>query len=510
MKCDPAVLETLVRQSIDPGEPVESIASHVETCVRCQQTLADLGGDVHWWNDARDWLSLPADGVSASNLSHGLPPIDLSFLDLPRHPEMLGRIGRYEVESVLGRGGMGVVLRAHDSDLHRTVAIKVLAPEWAASIPARQRFAREAQSAASVAHENVIPIYNVEANATLPFLVMRYVPGMTLQRWVISNGPPDVATILRVAGQLAEGLAAAHQRGLVHRDIKPGNVMVGENIDRIWLTDFGLARAADSVTLTQTGIIAGTPNYMSPEQARGENVDQQSDLFSLGCLLYFLSTGRAPFESDNTLSVLHRIVTDDADPLTTHRSDLPPAFVRLVHWLLHRTRSQRPNDCDAVIAALKIAQTQAAAGRTARAPMPQRTRRFLMTLGLVACLGIVVSTGKWWMSNRDVGTLAVTSHAIRHGIRNDRSPSGSNPLETAAGQAVPVDPYFRQAALQIENISSRNSRQLESRIAAMNALVDRLRVADPMVAVPNALLDDRAWKTKVDRLQKMIHQSLQE
>ncbi|MGB7343989.1 MAG: serine/threonine-protein kinase [Pirellulaceae bacterium] len=501
MKCDKSILQALVQQSIDPSDDVDAIASHVETCIRCQQTLSALGGESQWWHDAKEWLSIPADGAAISAVSQPLPPIDLSFLETPTHPEMLGRIGRYEVESVLGRGGMGVVLRAHDSDLHRTVAIKVLAPEWAASIPARQRFAREAQSAASVAHENVIPIYNVEADAKLPFLVMRYVPGMTLQRWVTSNGPPDVATILRVAGQLAEGLAAAHRRGLVHRDIKPGNVMVGENIDRIWLTDFGLARAADSVTLTQTGIIAGTPNYMSPEQARGENVDHQSDLFSLGCLLYFLATGQPPFESENTLAVLHRIVTDDADSLATHRDDLPPAFVGLVNRLLHRQRSKRPADCDAVIDALKTSQVQVDAGRTARTPMKKRTRRLLKTGGLAACLGLVVSGAQWLMPKSDHGSfvnLGRHNYFGQQEILPDRRPS-----------VMPVSPYIQQAASQIENAAWLDSRQLESRIETIDALADRLGRADPIVAIPSTQLGDNEWRSEVDRLQKLIRQSQQ-
>ncbi|TWU06390.1 serine/threonine-protein kinase [Stieleria varia] len=501
MKCNASLLQALVQQSIDPGDDAEAIAGHLETCVRCQQTLTELGGDKQWWNDARDWLSIAPDDVMPSAQCCPLPPIDLSFLETPTHPEMLGRIGRYEVESVLGRGGMGVVLRAYDSDLHRSVAIKVLAPEWAASIPARQRFAREAQAAASVAHENVIPIYNVAADATLPYLVMRYVPGMTLQRWVTTHGPPDVASILRIAGQLAEGLAAAHRRGLVHRDIKPGNVMVGENIDRIWLTDFGLARAADSVTLTQTGIIAGTPNYMSPEQARGENVDHQSDLFSLGCLLYFLATGRPPFESENTLAVLHRIVTDDAQPLAMHRQDLPPAFTRLVHRLLHRQRSKRPADCEAVISELGVAQMQLDAGRTARVPFTKRTRRLLWAGGLVACIGLIVAMSPLQTldpnrdSNGDDGRRI--SAGNRDGNRQTRP------------QAIQVSPYINQAASQIENAAWLDSRQLQIRIEKVDALVNRMKQAEPTDAVPGMQLSNQQWRNEINRLEHLIRLSQQ-
>lgn len=486
MKCDDSILQTLVDQSIDPGDEFQSIADHVETCVRCQQTLDNLGGDAAWWNEAHEWLSIPADQADFSVASYPSPSIDLSFLESPSHPEMLGRVGRYEVESVLGRGGMGVVLRAYDSDLHRSVAIKVLAPEWAASIPARQRFSREAQAAASVAHENVIPIYNVESDAPLPYLVMRYIPGMTLQRWVTVNGTPDVATILRVAGQLAEGLAAAHRRGLVHRDIKPGNVMVGENIERIWLTDFGLARAADSVTLTQTGIIAGTPSYMSPEQARGENLDQQSDLFSFGCLLYFLATEKPPFESDNTLAVLHRITSENAQPLATHRDDLPPAFTLLVQQLLNRQRHKRPSSCDEVIDALKTAQTQLDAGLTAKVPMTRTMRRALVSAGSIACLGAILSIAYW------LTTASFTSQ--------------DDPGRVAPA-TVDVSPYISQAANQIEKAAWLDSRQLDRRIREMRAESDRLWQSEPTVAAPCLLLSDKQWQTKINALDNLIQQS---
>ena len=232
MKCDSSMLWTLIEQSDAPLQDNDEIAAHIETCVTCQNTLLDFGGDQGLWDEARQWLleiDEPKDKGCVGGESNWQPslPIDLSFLETSSHPEMLGRIGRYDVESVLGRGGMGVVFRAYDGDLHRSVAVKVMAPEWAASMAARERFAREAQAAASVAHENVIPIYNVQSDADLPYLVMRFIPGVTLQRCVTSNEALDVATILRIAGQLAEGLAAAHKRGLIHRDIKPANIMVG-------------------------------------------------------------------------------------------------------------------------------------------------------------------------------------------------------------------------------------------------------------------------------------------
>ncbi len=424
MKCEFSLLRTLVHQSKEPGVEVDAVAQHIESCESCRTELRKLGGGADWENEAGRWLAIcsadPADSVASEVASDGdgdvevlnQYPIDLSFLDPPTHPEMLGRIGQYDVESLLGHGGMGVVFRAHDSDLQRAVAVKVLAPQWAASHLARQRFAREAEAAASVAHENVIPIYNVNATAKLPYLVMRYIPGMTLQRWVLTHGPLDVGTILRVAGQVAEGLAAAHRRGLVHRDIKPGNILVGENIQRVWITDFGLARAADSMMLTRTGVIAGTPHYMSPEQARGEPIDHRSDLFSLGCVFYFLCTGTPPFEAENTLAVLHKIVSEKAKPLDQQRTDLPPSFVRLVQDLLQRCMDRRPQDCQAVIDLLSRAQSENQRGQSKR---PHSKRRLIASVAVLASLLFFAFCTSWWKSN---SLSAVTQGRVDGGSVN--------------------------------------------------------------------------------------------
>ncbi len=166
--------------------------------------------------------------------------VSLDFLEAPSHPELLGRIGRYEIERVLGTGGMGVVLRAFDTDLHRVVAIKVLASHLANNSSARRRFAREAQAAAAVVHPNVVPIYNVESDAKTPYIVMHYVAGKSLQRRVDVGGPLPIVEALRIAQQTAAGLSAAHAQGLVHRDVKPANILLEEQIDRVLLSDFGL------------------------------------------------------------------------------------------------------------------------------------------------------------------------------------------------------------------------------------------------------------------------------
>lgn len=252
--------------------------------------------------------------------------IPLDFLLPSSKPDSLGRLGHYEVLEVIGRGAFGTVLRAFDEKLHRVVAIKVMAPEIAATSPARKRFLREAQASAAIRHEHVVSIYAVEEKP-LPYLVMEYIPGETLQQRVDSRGPLDVLTVLHLGRQIAEGLAAAHAQDLIHRDIKPGNILLETSThDRIKLTDFGLARAADDASLSQSGTIAGTPMYMAPEQALGKKLDVRADLFSFGSVLYQMVSGRPPFRAPSALAVLKRVAEEAARPIEEIIPETP-------HWL---------------------------------------------------------------------------------------------------------------------------------------------------------------------------------
>ena len=484
MTCDADLLRTLVEQSQDPGPETDAIARHLETCPKCQSVLALLGGDETWQEEASRWLTILEDGGPVDDAPCQLP-VDTSFLDPPSHPEMLGRIGRYDIEGLVGRGGMGVVFRGYDRELNRTVAVKVLAPEWAASDAARKRFAREAQSAASVTHENVVPIFNVESSGPLPFLVMRFIPGMTLQRWIGVRGVPDVATILRIAIQIADGLAAAHGRGIIHRDIKPGNVLVGENVDRVWITDFGLARAADSVTLTQTGVIAGTPHYMSPEQARGAPIDQRSDLYSLGCVFFFLCTGRPPLHADNTLAVLHRIVTEEAPSLTRFRGDLPPALVTLVRRLLRRSPDQRPHDCESAIRMLREAQEEQARGKVAS---PGRKHR--KPASVIAVLSVVA-------------VAAVTMSLVwpsRMKALPDSASETSNPF---LGEVTrdPVSPQISQASQEIDHAVSVDAAEIAGQLAGFEQQLSRMEV-DRIRPISSTVFDfdDHRWNHVVGEI----------
>ena len=270
-----------------------------------------------------------------------LPAVDhLAFLQPSTRPDSLGRLGHYEVLQVIGRGGFGIVLKAFDEVLHRIVAVKVLAPELAATSPARKRFLREARAAGAVRHENVVQIYAVEEQP-LPYLVMEYIPGETLQQRLDRNGPLELPEVIRIAGQVARGLAAAHANGLVHRDVKPSNVLLDSGVgESVKLTDFGLARAVDDASLTQSGLIAGTPLYMAPEQAQGAAIDQRADLFSLGSVLYTMVSGRPPFRAATTMAVLKRVCEDTPRPI---REIIPETPVWLCS-VIEKLHAKKPED----------------------------------------------------------------------------------------------------------------------------------------------------------------------
>jgi serine/threonine-protein kinase len=236
---------------------------------------------------------------------------------------------------------MGVVLKAWDAALNRPVAIKVLAPQYASNGAARKRFAREAQAAAAVVHEHVVSIHGVDSWKGLPYLVMSYIAGRSLQERLDNEGPLGVKEILRIGMQAAAGLAAAHAQGLVHRDVKPANILLENGVERVRLTDFGLARAVDDASVTQSGVVAGTPQYMAPEQASGGAVDHRADLFSLGSTLYAMCTGHAPFRADSAMAVLRRVCDEQPRPIQEINPDIPEWLLVLIAKLHAKQPSDR-------------------------------------------------------------------------------------------------------------------------------------------------------------------------
>jgi serine/threonine-protein kinase len=311
------------------AEDAAAFEDHLGACPVCRRELEARAAAESWWQEARDclapgeqplplgegrvegfsaegtspWFQEPASPADGPSLLAAIKP----FLNPTDDPRMLGRVGNYEVAGIIGSGGNGVVLKGFDAGLSRNVAIKLLSPRLADSAAARRRFSREAQAAAAVMHDNVMAIHAVAETHGLPYLVMPYVRGPSLENRLGTSGPLALEEVLRVGRQVAAGLAAAHAQGLVHRDIKPANILLEEGVERVKITDFGLARAMDDASLTRSGVIAGTPQYMSPEQARGEPLDHRTDLFSLGCVLYAACTGRSPFRAETSYGVLRKI-----------------------------------------------------------------------------------------------------------------------------------------------------------------------------------------------------------
>ena len=274
-------------------------------------------------------MTTPSLAETQAGDAHAGDP-SLSFLLPPKEPGHLGRFDEFEVLGLVGRGGMGVVLKALDEDLRRVVAIKVMAPQLAANATARRRFQREGQAAAAVSHDHIVTIHGVAEANGLPCIIMQYVAGESLQDRLDRVGPLEIKEILRIGMQTASGLAAAHAQGLIHRDIKPGNILLENGIARVKITDFGLARTVDDASVTQSGVISGTPMYMAPEQAQGETIDHRADLFSLGSVLYALCTGHPPFRATGTMAVLKRVIEDTPRPIREINPEIPDWLCEIV------------------------------------------------------------------------------------------------------------------------------------------------------------------------------------
>jgi serine/threonine protein kinase len=363
------------------------------------------------WLEANIRESAMAPG-SASTSGHGY-----DFLEPAQADDELGRLGPYRVLRVVGTGGMGVVFEAEDLGLRRRVAIKALLPAVAERGCNRERFLREAQATASIEHEHIVTIYQVGEHHNIPYMVMQFLQGESLETRLLREVRLPVVETLRIARETATALAAAHECLLVHRDVKPANIWLesrgqGSGVRglateglatsalipdswpltpaRVKLLDFGLARmSAEDTKLTRVGVILGTPAYMSPEQARGKVVDHLGDLFSLGCVLFQMCTGQLPFKGADVMSRLVSLVIDEPPPLYEIAPDVPPALSDLVLHLLAKDPAQRPASARVVIDTLTA--LQARLGPLPGAPSSSAQRQVAADSSLDLFKGTIVS-----------------------------------------------------------------------------------------------------------------------
>jgi predicted Ser/Thr protein kinase len=324
------------------------------------------------------------------------------FLAPPQKAGELGRLGSYRVLKLLGQGGMGMVFQAEDVQLRRLTALKVMHPHIAVQEQARARFLREARAAAALKHDHVVTIYQVGEERGVPFLAMEFLAGKSLEEWLRPDRQASIQETITIAKQIARGLAAAHGVGLIHRDIKPANLWLEAPRGRVKILDFGLARPTtdESTALTQDGALVGTPAFMAPEQARGEKLDPRCDLFSLGCVLYRMATGRLPFQGNTVYAALAAVASQTPPGVRTQNPAAPPRLEELINRLLAKSPDARPASAQAVVDELQqierdlklqpapaptLAEAGATAARTQSAPWVVRRPSWIAGfLGLVA------------------------------------------------------------------------------------------------------------------------------
>lgn len=372
---------------------------HLTSCAGCQKKLEVITG-------FEDFFA--ADGARAvgekSQVLTGLmehlassphiSPVEtrvgspLDFLGPAESPEHLGRLGQYVVIEEIARGGTGIVLKAIDTELQRTVAIKLLSPELASKPGARERFLEEARAAAKLEHDNIMPIYSVDQTGPIPYIVVPFVDGPNLQQRIDEEGPFDVVETTRIAFDVCQALEAAHTQGIVHRDVKPANIMVDDERHRVWLADFGLARAADDPQQVQKGLIAGTPSYMAPEQASTESVDYRADLFSLGCVVYAMLTGNSPFQADSARESIEKIKHYEPVSLKSAAFGIPEWLSALVKRLLKKDPFERPNSA----AEVRDIVAKHLPGHSWLHPRTQLALALVTSTGLVAALFFALRT----------------------------------------------------------------------------------------------------------------------
>ncbi len=424
--CQTERLERLLQSRLDRADE-QAITVHLDHCPKCREELQRIAGSAAMWKETRCVLKDSSELRSPfSNPPHNAVEESHQWLSRLLHPSpdpsLLGMLDEYPVQSVIGHGGMGVVMRVWDANLHRPLAIKLLSPMLANNGAARKRFFREAQAVASVVHPNIVPIYTVATDSSLPYIVMPLIGGGNLQQRIEQEGPLSLHEILTFGLQIAEALRAAHSQGLVHRDIKPANILLDDGGHRVMISDFGLARALDDASITASGMIAGTPHYMSPEQARGDTVDARSDIYSLGAVLYAMATGHPPARGETALAVLRRVAEDKPRPIHDLNESMPAWLNRLIGMFLEKSLDNRIVSAD--VAAELLRGCLAHVRAPSRIPLPRELRanrvqiRLAWSIALILSACLLGTAGNWtwryWSTPSAIETQSSSSIPAYH------------------------------------------------------------------------------------------------
>ncbi len=390
----------------------------------------------------------------------GHPAEWTAFLAPAQAADEIGRLGPYRVLAVLGHGGMGVVFKAEDPQLGRAVALKAMLPALANSSSARERFAREARTAAALKHPHVVTIFDVGEDRGAPFLAMELLEGEALDSRLRREGRLPVPEVLRIGREAAEGLAAAHAKELIHRDVKPANLWLEAPHGHVKVLDFGLARAlGEEVRLSRPGAFLGTPGYTAPEQAGDRAADPRCDLFSLGCVLYQMGTGQRPFRGKDVLSTLMAVARTQPPPPCDLNPDIPEGLNSLILSLLSKDPAGRPASAAAVVEALRCLEGEHAGGPAPPEP-PQRVRRPAGRMSARWRVGLVVFA---------MGALAAGTALVLYGRRAREAPV-QGPAPSAPPSAAGTEAGRKEGGIEPETFHWEPGAPLSSAVAVQRPM----------------------------------------
>ncbi len=521
-KCPPTKhLQALIAGTLAENDET-AVAAHLANCETCQSQIETIAAPAEFKANVAQWLSDSAEHSdslstiianaeadireSSRELTMGQPTVYVTgnsledsvlsgdarqkrgyadvekWLESDDHPAAIGRLGQFRLTEFIGRGGMGAVFKADDLKLQREVALKVLSPELASNEGACERFLREARAIAAINHDNIVTIHAVGEDAALPYFVMEYVHGHSLQEHLDRRGQLKDSETTRIARHVAKGLAAAHAKGIIHRDIKPANILIQKDSKRAKLTDFGLARAGGDGSLTSAGMLVGTPAFLPPEALEEKEIDERSDLFSLGVTFYRAVTGKLPFEGPTPFATMQRVAKTEFTSLRELVPDISAELRDIINSLLQRDPDQRIQTADELVRRLKSARPEAAersdqglpiitvetsshsaADVAVKQPLADTRRPFIALASLVVCsLLVYVAFFREGASSQEQEIEIAQNAPSTHGINSsgppsvpDANSSTSEPAGAAEADSVLI------AEVNTEEVSDRVREGLE-------------------------------------------------